>query len=72
MKFKKFLAFLPNGTGHQALLSVLKFLVGFEFDFDLQFVLQARQVPSTVLTTRALRQTDARMDNLVENETFCN
>ncbi len=56
MKFKKFMAFLPNGSAHRALLSVLKFLVGFEFDFDLQFVLEAKQVPSTVLTTRALRK----------------
>lgn len=56
MKFNKFLSFLPNGSANQSLLSVLKFLVGFEFDFDLQFVLQAKQVPSTVLTTRALRK----------------
>lgn len=56
MRFKKFLAFLPNGSAHQSLLSVLKFLVGLEFDFDMQFVLLAKQVPGTVLTTRALRK----------------
>ena len=56
MGFKKFLAFLPNGSAHNALFSVLKFLVGFEFDFDTQFVLKAKEVPSTVLTTRAVRR----------------
>jgi predicted component of type VI protein secretion system len=31
-------------------------MVGLEFDFDVQLVLQGKQVPSTILTTRAKRR----------------
>jgi type VI secretion system protein ImpH len=54
--FKKFQAFLPNGSANRSLRSVVKFMAGYEFDFDIQLVLQAKQVPGTVLTTKALRR----------------
>jgi type VI secretion system protein ImpH len=38
------------------LYSVVRFIVGLEFDFDLQLVLEAKQVPATILTTRAVRR----------------
>lgn len=56
LTFNKFLAFLPNGSAHKALKSIVKFMVGYEFDFDVQLVLQKKEVPGTVLTTRALRK----------------
>ena len=56
LSFKHFQAFLPNGTAHKALKSITAFMAGPEFDFDVQLCLQARQVPSTVLTTRAVRR----------------
>ncbi len=54
--FKKFQAFLPSGSAYEALRSVVRFLAGDEFDFDIQLVLAAKQVPGTVLTTRAMRK----------------
>lgn len=54
--FKRFQAFLPNGTAYPAFCSLIKFYVGDEFDFDLQIILQAKQVPSCILTTRAVRR----------------
>ncbi|MGQ0540567.1 MAG: type VI secretion system baseplate subunit TssG [Blastocatellia bacterium] len=56
MNFNQFQAFLPNGTAHKPLASIVRFLVGMEFDFDVQLSLAAKQVPGTVLTTRALRK----------------
>jgi type VI secretion system protein ImpH len=56
LTFRKFQAFLPNGSGHKALKSIVRFLVGLEFDFDVQLVLAAKQVPGTILTTRAIRK----------------
>lgn len=56
MSFKEFQAFLPNGTAHKPLKSIVRFMTGLEFDFDVRLVLQAKQVPGCILTTRALRR----------------
>lgn len=56
MTFKQFQGFLPNGSAHKPLKSIVKFMVGLELDFDIQLVLKAKQVPGTILTTRALRR----------------
>jgi type VI secretion system protein ImpH len=56
LTFNEFQAFLPSGTAYQSLISIVRFMHGTEFDFDVQLVLQARQVPSTILTTRAKRR----------------
>ncbi len=56
LTYKQFRAFLPNGTAHKPLKSIIRFMIGLEFDFDIQLVLQAKQVPSTILTTRAKRR----------------
>jgi type VI secretion system protein ImpH len=56
LPFKKFQAFLPNGTAHKPLKSVISFMVGMEFDFDVQLVLAAKEVPGMILTTRAVRR----------------
>jgi type VI secretion system protein ImpH len=56
MPFKEFQDFLPNGAAHKSLKSIIRFMTGLEFDFDLKLVLAAKQVPSTILTTRAKRR----------------
>lgn len=56
LNFVQFQAMLPNGSGHRPLRSIIRFLVGLEFDYDLQLKLRAKQVPSLVLTTRAVRR----------------
>lgn len=56
LTYSQFTEFLPNGSGHRSLTSIVKFMVGDEFDFEIQLLLLARQVPSTILTTRALRR----------------
>lgn len=56
LDFKQFQAFLPNGSAYRALGSIVRFMAGLEVDFDVQLILKAKQVPSTVLTTRALRR----------------
>lgn len=56
LDLKHFQAFLPNGTANAALRSICKFMVGLEVDFDIQLLLAAKQLPATVLTTKALRK----------------
>lgn len=56
LTLEQFTAFLPNGNAHRALTSLLRFLAGIEFDFDLRPKLRAAEVPGCVLTTRAKRK----------------
>jgi type VI secretion system protein ImpH len=56
LDFKHFQDFLPCGQAFAPLRSIVHFLYGTEFDFDVQLVLKAKQVPGTVLTTRAKRR----------------
>ena len=45
----RFLALLPDGEGFAALSSVVRLAAGVEFDFDVQIVLAAAEVPETRL-----------------------
>lgn len=56
LTFTQFLGFLPNGTARNALRSIVKLIAGIEFDHDVQLTLLGKQVPSTILTTRAARK----------------
>ena len=56
LTFKQFQAFLPNGSAHQPLKSIVCFMTGLEFDFDVQLLLKNKQVPGSILTTRAQRK----------------
>lgn len=56
LQLPKFTAFLPNGTASKPLRSIVKFMTGTEFDYDVQLILEKEQVPSNILTTRALRK----------------
>lgn len=52
----EFQGFLPSGTAYKPLQSIIKFVAGTELDFDVRLTLKAKEVPSTVLTTRAKRR----------------
>jgi type VI secretion system protein ImpH len=54
--FKQYTAFLPNGSAFNAFRSIVNFIVGTELDFDVQLVLKKEEVPSAILTTRAMRK----------------
>jgi type VI secretion system protein ImpH len=56
LTFKEFQSFLPNGTAYKPACAILRFMVGQELDFDIQLRLKAKEVPGTVLTTRAMRR----------------
>jgi len=56
LTFRQFQDFLPNGPANKALHSIVSFMTGIEFDFDVQLVLKAKEVPGTVMTTRAIRK----------------
>lgn len=56
LTLNEFQAFLPSGTAHKPMKSIVRFMNGNDFDFDVQLILQAKQVPSTILTTRAKRR----------------
>lgn len=70
MSFKKFQAFLPNGSAHESLKSIVRFMTGLEFDFDLRLVLKAAQVPSCILTTRAKRRPMLGWSSWLKTEPF--
>lgn len=56
LSYQEFKAFLPNGTAYKPATSLARFMAGLEFDFDVQLVLKAKEVPSCILTTRARRR----------------
>lgn len=56
LKFTQFQAFLPNGSAYKPLLSIAKFMIGHEQDYDVQLKLKAKEVPGCILTTRAKRR----------------
>lgn len=56
LDFKMYTAFLPNGSAHKPLKSLVDFMAGLELDHDVQLVLARQQVPSNILTTRAMRK----------------
>ena len=56
LTFKQFQNFLPNGSAFKPLKSIIHFMVGEEFDFDVQLILKSKQVPGAILTTRAQRK----------------
>lgn len=56
MSLERFRAFLPNGSAHRSLRSIVRFMAGLEIDHDLQLFLRKQEVPGTVLTTRAVRK----------------
>ena len=72
LTFEQFQAFLPTGTAYRPLGSIIRLMVGEETDYDVQLILQARQVPSTVLTTRAKRRPMLGWTSFLKSEPFEN
>lgn len=56
LTLKKFTAFLPSGSAFKPAAKLLRYIVGTDFDFDIQLILNAKEVPSCILTTRARRK----------------
>lgn len=52
LNFGEFRAFLPTGSAFEPLANLVRLLAGMEFDFDIQLVLKAIEVPSCQLTTQ--------------------
>jgi type VI secretion system protein ImpH len=50
---ERFLSLLPDGEGFAALSSVVRLAAGVEFDFDVQILLAASEVPETRLSSGA-------------------
>lgn len=66
----QYLAFLPNGSAYAALKSMLHFLIGDELDYDAQLCLMAKQVPPTILTTRAKRRPMLGWTSFLKSQPF--
>lgn len=72
LSFKQFTAFLPDGTAHKPLKSIVRFMIGLEFDFDVQLILKAKEVPATILTTRAKRRPKLGWNSWLKSKPFEN
>jgi type VI secretion system protein ImpH len=70
ISLEQFKAFLPNGAAYAAIISLIRFLVGEEFDFDFQLILRAREVPSCILTTRAKRRPQLGWSSYLKTKPF--
>jgi type VI secretion system protein ImpH len=68
--YKQFTSFLPTGSAFKPMMELIKFLAGPEFDFDVQLVLKAEEVPGTVLTTRARRRPMLRWNTWLRTSPF--
>jgi type VI secretion system protein ImpH len=54
VRFQKFKAFVPSGSGFRPMRDLLQLLAGKEFDFDVQLVLKAEEVPPCILGADAV------------------
>lgn len=70
LKFVEFQSFLPNGSSHQPLLSIIRLMTGEEFDCEVQLLLKADEVPSTILTTRAKRRPMLGWTSFLKSQPF--
>ncbi|MGB7069389.1 MAG: type VI secretion system baseplate subunit TssG [Pyrinomonadaceae bacterium] len=70
LSFQEFQAFLPVGSAFKPLKSIVRFMVGFEFDFDVQLLLKAKQVPGSILTTQAKRRPLLGWTSFLKTEAF--
>ena len=70
LTFQQFQAFLPNGSAHAPLKSIVNFIVGLELDFDVQLILKANEVPSCILTTRAKRRPMLGWSSFLKSKPF--
>lgn len=55
LTYREFVSFLPTGLSFRPITDVARFLAGLEFDFDVQLVLKAAEVPACELSSAAER-----------------
>ncbi|MEP7211652.1 MAG: type VI secretion system baseplate subunit TssG [Acidobacteriota bacterium] len=72
LTFKQFRSLLPDGTAYKDVESIVRFMMGSEFDFDVKLLLSGGQVPGTVLTTRAMRRPMLGWTSYLKTTTFAN
>jgi len=53
LTYQEFKAFLPDGSAFKPAAELARFFAGLEFDFDIQLILKAEEVPACVLGTVA-------------------
>lgn len=56
LTYKQLTWFLPVGSAFKPMMDLTRLLAGTEFDFDVQLMLKAEEVPGSLLTTRARRR----------------
>lgn len=49
MGFKEFVRFLPSGDLHKPIFSLVRYLAGIEYEFDIEIVLEREEVPLCIL-----------------------
>jgi type VI secretion system protein ImpH len=54
--YDQFVSFLPVGKANKPLTELIRFIAGTEFDYDVQLTMKAKEVPGSILTTRAKRK----------------
>ncbi len=70
MSLVQFQSLLPNGSGHKSLRSLVSFTAAKELDYDVKLVLEAKQVPGAILTTRAMRRPMLGWTSWLKSEPF--
>jgi len=70
LTFNQFRSLLPNGTAYKEVESIVRFMMGSEFDFDVKLLLSGGQVPGTILTTRAVRRPMLGWTSYLKTTTF--
>jgi len=56
LTLKEFIRFLPSGPAFKAAVELARLLAGIQYDFDVQLVLKAEEVPKLIATSRARRR----------------
>ena len=70
LTLRQFRRLIPSGEDFAGVKSLARLLAGVEFDFDVQLVLRAEEVPSAVLTTRARRRSQLGWTTWLKTQPF--
>lgn len=61
LSYRQFADFLPQGTAYRPVVDLIRLLAGQEFDFDVQLVLKAEEVPGSSADARARGDKNTRL-----------
>jgi type VI secretion system protein ImpH len=70
VRYEQFVDFLPLGSAFKPVMDLIRLLAGPEFDFDVQLVLKADEVPSSVAATRDERKTMLGWNSWLKTRAF--